>query len=376
MNGHPGRDRPRRPVGRPSAEAVRLRDEARPVSRARLPLPPVPAATRAPVSAGSRGGRAEFADDDVFISGPIPASGFRASGPAPRVPRQTSGSSSAAYGDWTKPSRGDSALMTDPEFEAEGPFRAPGTTVIPERRVNGRRRGAASMYDEDDLGPVEPRGPVSGPVAAVGGRAAQRAERQAADMARRKAQKQRGSAVDLIDEEEGVVRKPRRVVKGLVAMSVVALGVLGVYSFVSPETAETSAQTPTTTSTAPTVAAPADPLPELDSTPIEVEPVVATPVFAPVTVLNATEINGLAAKVAGTLNGGGWETPGVGGYTGGDVAASTVYFTEGDENQRQAALSLVEAYPQLQGPAPRFFELPADITAPGLVVVLTGDWQP
>jgi hypothetical protein len=24
----------------------------------------------------------------------------------------------------------------------------------------------------------------------------------------------------------------------------------------------------------------------------------------------------------------------------------------------------------------RFFELPADITAPGLVVVLTGDWQP
>ena len=72
----------------------------------------------------------------------------------------------------------------------------------------------------------------------------------------------------------------------------------------------------------------------------------------------------------------GWETPGVGGYTGNDVAASTVFFTEGDETQRQAAVQLVDAFPQLQGPAPRFFELPADVTAPGLVVVLTGDWTP
>jgi len=100
------------------------------------------------------------------------------------------------------------------------------------------------------------------------------------------------------------------------------------------------------------------------------------PVRVPVTVLNATEITGLAAKAAAAFGTGGWETPGIGGYDGGDVAASTVFFTEGDETQRLAALQLVDAYPQLQGPNPRFFELPADVTAPGLVVVLAGDWQP
>ena len=118
------------------------------------------------------------------------------------------------------------------------------------------------------------------------------------------------------------------------------------------------------------------PLPELETAPIEAAPAPTTPVRVPVTVLNSTEITGLAAKAAATFGTGGWETPGVGGYTGGDVAASTVFFTEGDETQRQAALQLVDAFPQLQGPTPRFFELPADVTAPGLVVVLAGDWQP
>jgi hypothetical protein len=103
---------------------------------------------------------------------------------------------------------------------------------------------------------------------------------------------------------------------------------------------------------------------------------VAAPVRVPVTVLNSTDINGLAAKVAATVAGAGWETPAVGAYAGGDVAASTVFFTEGDENQRQAALQLIEQFPELQGPTPRFFEVPADVAAPGLVVVTTGDWQP
>jgi hypothetical protein len=41
-----------------------------------------------------------------------------------------------------------------------------------------------------------------------------------------------------------------------------------------------------------------------------------------------------------------------------------------------AALQLIEQFPQLQGPTPRFFEVPADVQAPGLVVVAAGDWQP
>jgi hypothetical protein len=176
-------------------------------------------------------------------------------------------------------------------------------------------------------------------------------------------------------EADGEVRKPRRVVKGLLAMTIVALGVLGVYSYVSPETKQAAAQSPAATAPAivPDVSAP---LPELPSTPVDVATTPAAPVRAPITVLNSTNTTGLAAKAAEKFVGAGWESPGVGGYTGGDVAASTVFFTEGDETQRQAALQLIDAFPQLQGPTPRFFQLPADLPAPGLVVVLAADWQP
>jgi hypothetical protein len=291
------------------------------------------------------------------------------------VPSQTTadGSSSPAYGDWTKPSRsGDGAFATDPELLAGAPLpgrSAPGTTAIPERSVLGRR--PVDELDESTETPAPVPGPGTGP---VGGRAAMRAERQAADAVRRKAEKRSGSAVAVLDEDEP--RKPRRVLKGLIAMTVVALGVLGVYSFVSPETKETAAQAPASPSSVAPVVPDTGSLPALPTDPIEVEPIVAAPVRVPVTVLNSTDINGLAAKVAGAVAAGGWETPAVGAYTAGDVAASTVFFTEGDENQRQAALQLIEQFPQLQGPTPRFFELPADVQAPGLVVVTTGDWQP
>jgi hypothetical protein len=317
------------------------------------------------------------------------------------VPRQTgpAGTPSPAYGDWTKPSRAGEPDLAADEQRARGlRAPAPGTTAIPERRTSGRRRqqvapirdsidhelDAESDYEldhdidrghDDDRAPPPVRGPVSGPV--MGGRAAMRAERQAADMARRKKEKRTGSAVAVLDELEsdGEVQKPRRVVKGLLAMTVVALGVLGVYSYVSPETKQVAAQSPATTAPA-IVPDTTAPLPELPSTPVDVATEPATPVRAPITVLNSTETTGLAAKASEAFVGAGWESAGVGGYTGGDVAASTVFFTEGDETQRQAAVQLVDAFPQLQGPTPRFFQLPADIAAPGLVVVLAADWQP
>jgi hypothetical protein len=389
-----GRDRSagaaRRPAVRPAAGNVRTPEAAPQMSRSRLPLPPVPAASRAAAPAGARTPAApgisgapyravpsaDPRDDDfppARMSSGTPgargrsgsaASGLRTSGPAPRVPRQTgaAGAGSPAYGDWTKPSRDDEFADLDP---------ASGGSV----RSRSDRDAARRPRSLDTFGdaPVPVRGPASGP---VGGRAAVRAERQAADMARRKAAKRNGTPIpDALADDEDEPRRPRRVVQGLIAMTVVALGVLGVYSFVSPDTKDAASQSgadAADTITAP----PSDVLPALPTTPTEVEPVVAAPVKAPVTVLNATEVNGLAAKVATALNGAGWETPGVGGYTAGDVAASTVFFTEGDETQRQAAVQLVDAFPQLTGPTPRFFELPADVTAPGLVVVLTGDWQP
>ena len=159
-------------------------------------------------------------------------------------------------------------------------------------------------------------------------------------------------------------------------MAVVGLGVLGVYTWVAPAPQDAAAQTPAVTSTAPTAAVPTTSLPPLPTDPVVVEPTVAAPVRVPVTVLNATDINGLAGKISGVIVGAGWESPGVGAYEGTDVPVSTVFFTEGDENQRTAALQLIEQFPQLQGPAPRFFELPPEASTPGLVVVAAGDWQP
>ncbi|WP_324275906.1 LytR C-terminal domain-containing protein [Blastococcus brunescens] len=411
--------------------AARTPEAPRQMSRSRLPLPPVPAA---PPRGGARPAAARpaapltsvapfqavpapepLADQDPYLTAapaagargdllerparlqpaPAPArpsrawpadepslsstgrSGPRISEPAPRVPSQTtpSGSSAPAYGDWTKPSRsGDSVFAADPELLAEAPS-APGTTAIPERSVRRRRsaRGPVDAADDLDLdgGPAPVRGPGTGP---VGGRAAMRAERQAADAVRRKAEGRKGSAVAVLEEDEP--RRPRRVLTALLAMTVVALAVLGVYTFLSPRTEEAATQSPANPSASAPVVPDVDALPELPADPIEVAPVAAAPVRVPVTVLNSTDINGLAAKVSGAIAGGGWETPAVGAYLADDVAASTVFFTEGDENQRVAATQLIEMFPQLQGPTVRFFELPADVQAPGLVVVTTGDWQP
>jgi hypothetical protein len=296
---------------------------------------------------------------------------------------------SPPYGDWTKPSSGDTGrALAGPavaDDHLSGPIgaripAAPATTMIPERTVAGRQEPSADARAADipaTDAPAPVRGPATGPV--VGGRAAKRAERQAAETARQKAAKRTGApTVAVLDEKDPTDRAPRRVAKGLLAMVVVALCVLGAYSFVSPHTQETATQNPAAAaSTDPVVAPETAALPPLATTPVAVPPpAVAAPVRVPVTVLNATAINGLAAKAAAAIKAQGWETPGVGAYKAGDIAASTVFFTQGDENQRQAAVQLVDQFPQLTGPAQRFFELPAGVTAPGLVVVLTGAWKP
>jgi hypothetical protein len=361
-------------------------------------------------------------DEPALVStGPaLLAEGPRASGPAPRLPRPgtPSGQPSPAYGDWTKPSHPSEPvdLPFDAGFSADdsGQFRlqmpiAPATTAIPERPLNrrgGRMTDAPEFdsaefdradfdrprFDSAEFDPAEldsaefhratpasdefaVRGPATG-TGRVGGRAAVRAELRAIDEKRRKAAKRNGEAVGIPDDEEDTPRGPRRVLMGLVAMTVVALGVLGVYSVVSPETQEASSGTIATQSSPPAPADVSTVLPPLDAPELQISTAPpAAPVKAPVTVLNATEINGLAADVSAAIAAGGWETPGVGTYLADDVATSTVFYTEGDENQRQAAESLKAQFPQLQTAAVRFFEVPADVTAPGLVVVLAGPWQ-
>lgn len=356
-----------------------------------------------------------WSDDEAALvsTGPgLTASGARGSDSAPRLPRTTTpaGAPSPAYGDWTKPSRSSEPIDLDFSDDVSGQIGLrvpvpPATSAIPERPVNRREARLDGEVDSRELDAREfdrrgfdsaefdragydapcseefptrggQRAPGTGP---VGGRAAMRAQRQAADMARRKAAKRNGEPVGVPDDEDGSGRRPRRVLMGLVAMAVVALGVLGVYTVVSPNTQEAASGGAATQSGTPSAARSSAVLPPLETDALEVEvpaAAPATPVLAPVTVLNATDINGLAAQVAGVIAGGGWETPGVGTYLADDIAVPTVFYTKGDENQRLAAESLKAQFPQLQAVGERFFEVPADVAAPGLVVVLTGEWQP
>jgi cytoskeletal protein RodZ len=175
-------------------------------------------------------------------------------------------------------------------------------------------------------------------------------------------------------EEKG---SPRRKIIALVAVAIVALGILSVYSFVSPATKEASSGKAAATSSAAVQASGiADAtLPELS---ISTAPPAAAPpadAKAPVTVLNETKVNGLAGRIAGQLQGGGWETPGTAAYPGSDISVTTVYYTDGDTGQQQAAQALVNQFPQIHGPAVRFFDVPGQAD-PGLVVVAAGDWKP
>ena len=352
----------------------------------------VPARTSGPLIPRPARGVSTWPDDEPALVSTGPgsaASGARASAPAQRLPRPSNpaGVPSPAYGDWTKPSRDSGPLDLDFSAEVPRPMglrmpAAPETSMIPERFESAEFDAPPSEEFDGPLSDEFPaRGAMTGPgTGPVGGRAAMRAQRQAADMARRKAAKRSGEPVGVPEDEVGTERRPRRVLMGLIAMAVVALGVLGVYTVMSPETQEAASGSGQSQSSA-SDAAPTSPvLPPLETGDLELDLEPSTPeaavgaVTAPVTVLNATDINGLAARVAETFAGAGWETPGVGTYVEDDITVPTVFYTPGDENQRLAAESLKSQFPQLQAVGERTFEVPADVTAPGLVVVLTADW--
>ena len=268
-----------------------------------------------------------------------------------------------------------------------------GGPQAPARPVRGAVPSSPALLAQERSGavrPVEDRpeavaGPPSAPPRRavdipVGGRAALRLERQAAETARKKTGGRRGPDTtapprgpepDAVAGEES--RSPRRLVQGLLAVVVIALVVLGVWSFTSPGTTETAAQTPAPSS-AP-AAVPSTPVQESVVPTPEITPVPVGPVRAPITVLNSTRITGLAAAIGEQLTGGGWEVTGTGASPVSDVATTTVYFSEGDTEQQQAATQLVEQFPDVSGPVARYFDVP-DVADPGLVVVATGNWQP
>jgi hypothetical protein len=219
----------------------------------------------------------------------------------------------------------------------------------------------------------------------VGGRAAARLERQAAEAARKKGGRTSGPPVRSETGQTGPGRDaapaaaprtvPRRALQGLIALVVIAVGVLGFWSFASPATQEISAGTPVTSSAPSSSSAAPAVVEETVAPSAEVTPTPVGPVRAPITVLNSTNINGLAGDIGDRFAAGGWEVTGTGKSPVADVATTTVYFTEGDSVQQQAAAQLVEQFPDVSGPVPRYFELAGE-PAPGLVVVATGNWRP
>lgn len=92
--------------------------------------------------------------------------------------------------------------------------------------------------------------------------------------------------------------------------------------------------------------------------------------MAPVQVLNNSTISGLAARVAGELDGKGWRVSGVGNLQG-VVPVTTVYFARG---QRAAAEHLKREFPSIG----RVLPAGAGHVQPpsqGLTLVLTRDWS-
>ncbi len=288
--------------------------------------------------------------------------------------------------------RSDAAEPTPARWDA--PASAPDATPArygllkppPDEPLRERLEGTGRTRLDLDTGPHEASGPDSGPIGSTGpvrSRAALRAQRQAAEAARKRSGRRGAPAAPSGATASGLggiaARKAtrRRGLLVVLAVMVVAMVVLGVYTVTAPgsRTASTSSPTTPAVRSAPTTSAPAPTTPAVTTppAPVVVEP--PAPVRVPITVLNNTGITGLAVDIGRAFSGGGWEVRATGNYSNSDIALTTVYFTDGDVAQQQAALQLQQQFPTLNGPVPRFFDVPDD-PAPGLVVVATGNWRP
>jgi hypothetical protein len=97
---------------------------------------------------------------------------------------------------------------------------------------------------------------------------------------------------------------------------------------------------------------------------------VPAPARVPLTVLNNTTVTGLARTAAQDFKAHGWSVDQVANYTG-RLAATTVFYRDGDAAAQRAARALARQFPEIAQVAPRSPALPA---GNGLTVVLAPDW--
>jgi len=97
-----------------------------------------------------------------------------------------------------------------------------------------------------------------------------------------------------------------------------------------------------------------------------------TDLKAPLTVLNGGGSNGLAGRGRDAFVAQGWEVSEVGNYTGSQLSASTIFYPADNADAEQAAKNLQSQFPKIT----KLEQAPADLNFGGVVVILTGDWDP
>ncbi len=99
----------------------------------------------------------------------------------------------------------------------------------------------------------------------------------------------------------------------------------------------------------------------------------ASSVVLPVTILNNSPVNGLAARVATVLAASGWPIAALLNYSETQVPATTAFFTPGNATEEAAARAMVAQFPQISGGAKPRFE---GLDGSGLTLAAIGDWVP
>ncbi len=165
---------------------------------------------------------------------------------------------------------------------------------------------------------------------------------------------------------------------GLVILGVILL-VFGLITLTTTDVPETtagqdsteSAQPPAATGTSPSP----QPTPSPSATPAPAPTSAGPPAAAvmPVTVLNNSPLTGLAARIAGELEAGGWPIAQLLNYSETQVPVTTVFFTPGKPKEKAAAQALAAQFPEITGGAKPRFE---GLAGTGVTVAAVGDWVP
>jgi hypothetical protein len=165
----------------------------------------------------------------------------------------------------------------------------------------------------------------------------------------------------------------RSMLGGVVAVALVCLGIVALQVLVPaekdspavvrspPPVARGTTPAPSRTSAAPSASPPASASASVSSASPSL---VARP---PLTVLNNSKVNKLAAHAAEDFARGGWTILGTG-NVGGRLAQTTVYYNPGQE---AAAAELRQQFPAILAAAPRYAGLPGGA---GMTVVVTRDY--